>query len=136
MKSGLTASWGLAGLPLALLVVLFGRGYSMRSWLTRAFADRLYVTLLACLLLIQALTSAVDWYDFTFLATHEGNPTWALGSPLLSVSLRLLAAILLLTPVLLILRTILPGRWPYLALWLSLVISAAALAWDARRLFV
>jgi hypothetical protein len=108
----------------------------MRSWLARAFADRLYLALLACLLLIQALTSAIDWYDFTFLATREGNLTWALRSPLLSVSLRFLTAILLLTPVLLFLRAALPGRWPYLALWLSLAISAAALAWDAHWLFV
>jgi hypothetical protein len=104
--------------------------------LWRAFADRLYLALVGCLVGIHALTSAVDWYVFTYRPIHEGSPVWAHGSPLLSVSLRFLAALLLLLPVLLFLRAMLPGRWPYLALWLSLAISAAALAWDAHWLFV
>jgi hypothetical protein len=46
-----------------------------------------------------------------------------------------LAALLLLTPTLLLLRALLPGRWPYLARSRSLLISLAALAWDAHWLF-
>jgi len=62
---------------------------------------------------------------------HEGNAVRALLSPLLSVTLHLVVAILLLPLVLLFLRAILPGRWPYLALWCALAISFAALAWDS-----
>jgi hypothetical protein len=107
--------------------------------LRRAFADRLYLALVGCLVLIHALSSAVDWYVFTYRPIHEGNPTWAAlvpFSPALSVSIRLVAAVFLLLPTLLYLRAVLPGRWPYLALWLSLAISVAALAWDAHHLLV
>jgi hypothetical protein len=83
-------------------------------------------------MLIQTLTSLVDYFDFTLHLAHECRSTWALSSPLLSVSVRLLAAFLLLPPALFFLRATLPGRWPYLALWCSLAISLAALLWDAH----
>jgi hypothetical protein len=39
-------------------------------------------------------------------------------------------------PTLVLLRALLPGRWPSLALSRSLVISTVVLAWDAHWLFV
>jgi hypothetical protein len=62
----------------------------------RAFADRLYLALVVCLVVAQGATSAVDWYGFTYQGWREANPTWAVvlsASPLLSASVRFLVPV-------------------------------------------